>query len=145
MSIISAYEIDKSDYLYKRFASLASVFLERPKEVKATDAEVPLENIFRLLEMYRYSAFSDECRSGILSNEQISDHIDVAKQDENWSMNIEQAVNNAISNVYGQTSKDEAIDDLEETIRRLMNKDDIDQNSLTNAKSFFIKFSQELD
>ena len=66
MSIISSFETDKSGLLYKRFATLASSYFDRPAVAKSPSAQVPLENLFRLLEMYRYDSFSDESRRGVL-------------------------------------------------------------------------------
>ena len=67
MSIISVYETDNSGLLYERFASLAVSYLDSPIEAVKPAAQIPLENLFRLLEMYKYDAFSDESRSGILA------------------------------------------------------------------------------
>src|SRR5687768_1206937 len=50
MSIISATRSDRSALNAKRFAALASVYLDNPADALEDVARVPLENLFRLLE-----------------------------------------------------------------------------------------------
>jgi hypothetical protein len=67
VSTISLHHQDFSDALYRRFAMLASAYFDQPAEAKKPGAAVPLENLFRLLQMYKYNAFADERRSGVLA------------------------------------------------------------------------------
>jgi hypothetical protein len=60
MSIISSYDVDSSAALTKRFAALATTYVDDPTVAKSDTAKVPLENLFRILEMFRYDAFADE-------------------------------------------------------------------------------------
>lgn len=144
MSIISIYETDKSDILYSRFASLAASYLEHPATAKTSTARVPLENLYRLLEMFRYDAFSDESRNGVLEIESIDEHIATHAIGDKWHTKIEHALGLAQASVFAQIPKDQAIDELEATLTRLATEEDIGEPIRTNAKSFFEKFHEEL-
>lgn len=144
MSILSVYETDKSDLLYKRFAFLASSYLDQPSEAKTPTAQIPLENLFRLLEMFRYDAFSDESRRGILAVGNINDHIVTSSVKDCWHTNVENALHNAMDSVFGQIPKEEAINELEQTLRWLAADGDIKETSRNKAKIFFTKFIEEL-
>ena len=145
MSIISVYEADRSGMMYKRFASLASSYLDTPEEARRPTDHVPLENLFRLLEMYRYDAFSDESRTGILAIENANDHFVMHPAENVWHTNIKNALNGAIQTVFVNTPKDQAVEELEETLRSLSNNGDIEPDNLERAKSFFKKFLEELN
>lgn len=143
MSIISIHEADKSDLMYKRFASLAVSYLDHGV-VEHPATQVPLENLFRLLEMYRYDAFSDESRRGILAVEKIDDDIGFLPVKTAWHTKIEDALNKAISGVFERTSKEDAVLDLEETLRLLSSNSAITEESRKRAKKFFGSFLDEL-
>lgn len=147
MSIISVYETDKSDILYKRFALLASTYLDEPETAKTPTAQVPLENLYRLLEMFRYDAFADQNRSGVLAIDKISSNISFSQTKEEWHTKIEQALGNAIKNVYKNEPKNQVIDKLENVLKWLANESviDGDSGSRAQAKIFFDRFVEELD
>jgi hypothetical protein len=147
MSIISVYETDKSNILYKRFASLASSYIDEPETAKAPTAQVPLENLYRLFEMFRYNAFSDQNRSGILAVDKISNNISFNPAQEEWHTKIEQALSNALSNVYKDEPKNVAIDKLENVLKWLANESTVndDLDSQIQAKIFFERFVDELN
>ena len=144
MSIISVYETDKSDFLYRRFATLASSYLDKPETAREPSAKVPLENLFRLLEMFRYDAFSDERRSGVLAVDNVDINVATHPAEEAWHTKIEKALNHAMSNVYGNTSKEEAIRELEGVLSWLAVDGDIDNEIQEKAKQFFISFLKEM-
>ena len=146
MSIISVYETDKSDILYKRFASLASTYLDEPETAKTPTAQVPLENLYRLFEMYRYDAFADQNRSGVLAIDKINT-ISLSSVEEEWHTKIKQALSNAISIAYENDQKDEAIDKIETVLKSLANKDAVngDPDLQEQAKIFFERFIEELN
>lgn len=148
MSIISVYETDKSDILYKRFALLASTYLDEPETAKTPTAQVPLENLYRLLEMFRYDAFADQNRSGILAVDKITNNISFGHAQEAWHTKIEKALSNAMNKVYQGEPKDIAIDKLESVLKKLTSERAInsgDSASLTQAKNFFERFVEELN
>lgn len=147
MSIISVYETDKSDILYKRFATLASTYLDEPEAVKTPTAQVPLENLYRLFEMFRYDAFADQNRSGILAINKITKTSPISVQEE-WHTKIKQALSKALDIAYKGCQKDEAIDEIEAVLKGLANNEDTgngDSNLQEQAKIFFKRFIEELD
>ncbi len=146
MSIISVYETDKSDILYKRYASLASTYLDEPKTAKIPIAQVPLENLYRLFEMFRYGAFADQNRSGVLAVGKIGNNISLSHTKEEWHTKIEQALSNAINDAYVGESKDQAIDKLESILKWLVSESTInnDPEAQAQAKIFFERFIVEL-
>jgi hypothetical protein len=144
MSIISVYESDMSDILYKRFALLASSYLDSPKEASSSAAHIPLENLFRLLEMYRYDAFSDESRAGILAIENNREHAAVRSTKAAWHINVENALNKAMQTMFTNIPKEEAVEDLEETLRLLTANKEINPENKKRAKDFFNKLVEEL-
>lgn len=145
MSIISAYESDKSDLLYKRFAFLASSYLDTPYKAAEQAAQVPLENLYRLLEMYKYDAFSDESRSGILAVENTNNFNTLPSSENSWHENIKKALNNAMHESFKGVEKNNAIEELEDNLRFLSKKTKIEPDSLSRTKNFFSQFLQELD
>jgi len=144
MSIISVYEADKSDLMYKRFASLASSYLDMPENAKSSTAQIPLENLFRLLEMYKYDAFSDESRTGILAVKNNKDRIVMRSASIPWQTKVVEVLDSAISEIFKGTKKDEAVDDLEETLRLLSSSNEIDDGRKRRARGFFNKLAEEL-
>ncbi len=140
MSIISSYEIDNSAALAKRFASLTRSYFENPSAAKDRSAQVPLENIFRMLEMFRYGSFEDETRRGVLVLQGLEDEPRRTLNDSSWHSRIEAALKDAMTEVYGDFQKDEVINQLEDSLRWLVTNQDISKEALKRAQDFFAKF-----
>ena len=115
MSMISSYDIDNSDTLYKRYAILARSYLDKPEARKPKTAVIPLENLYRLLEMYRYNAFSDERRSGILDLDNDEPYPTV----KGWHSNVSRALDLAKEEVFSTIAKTNMIDELESSLRKI--------------------------
>lgn len=119
MSTISLRHRDQSDVLCRRFAHLASTYLDMPEQARKAEAQVPLENLFRLLQMFRYEAFSDPARSGILALRSITPPEPYVAE-KPWHTEIEAALNAALIEVFGpNVSKDAAIDQIQTSLRWL--------------------------
>jgi hypothetical protein len=117
MSTISLHKQDASDILCRRFAVMTTEFLETPERARVVEAHVPLENLFRVLQMFRYGAFADEPRSGILAHQ--TESASVLAEDEEWHNRIEAALNSALETSFHGVPKDLAIDELQTTLRWL--------------------------
>lgn len=146
MSVISHPEIDYSNALCKRFAALTSTYLADPVQAKSAAAKVPLENVYRILEMYRYEAFADESRGGVLAMGDIAGGAAMSSSDL-WHTEIEEALKVAMADAYGATPKTQAIQDLQDTLRDLAggNIDVADpQHRIEKAQRFFTKFVQQM-
>lgn len=119
MSVISLRQVDRSDLLCKRYASLVSSYIDHPEHGRTTTARVPLENLFRVLQMLRYEAFSDERRNGVLALEGFPPNVSLFVADEQWHEKIQQALTDALSDAFANTEKEEAISEVESTLRWL--------------------------
>lgn len=140
---MSAYRPDNSNAMYKRFAYLASTYVDKPEIANTPVAQIPLENLFRLFEMYRYGAFKDENRSGVLALRS-SPSTSLRRRPKPWHTDIEAALNQAISTVFTGQTKEIAIDKIEEVLKQLTNKQNLNDDQQINAKKFFASFSQAL-
>ncbi|TAM46183.1 MAG: hypothetical protein EPN55_06160 [Gammaproteobacteria bacterium] len=146
MTIISSFETDKSDLLYKRFASLASSYFDQPAVAKSPSAQVPLENLFRLLEMFRYDAFSDESRRGVLATENIGERGIRYGFKDSWHTEIECALREAMAEIFGQqVSKEEVVTELQSSLRWLVESGEIEPYRVNRAKGFFTSFLNHLE
>lgn len=143
MSIISSYDIDSSDSLYKRYAILASSYLDEPKDKRPASAEIPeipLENLFRLLEMYRHNVFSDESRSGVLDLENYEPYPTKV----GWYKNVARALDVALLEAFNTISKGDAINELEDSLRQIATNGELIDQRKSRAKQFFLKFVNEI-
>lgn len=146
MSIISTQDSDKSNFLCKRFASLASTYFDDPEEAKNATAKVPLENLFRVLEMFRNDTFSDESRIGVLALEGQSPHsLNIHKED-SWHIEIKKAVHESIVSTFGPaTSQTDAVEELQSALRGLAVRSEAAAPEVAaRAKNFFTQLSVAL-
>lgn len=146
MSIISLRHEDQSDLLCKRFAYLASTYMDAPEQVRGSEAEVPLENLFRLLQMFRYNAFADSARPGVLALRGLVQP-EVRIPEQTWHIKIEAALAAALKEAFGSAaSKEDAIDEIQSSLRWLAtNTDPPPQDALDRARTFMGKLITELD
>lgn len=143
MSIMSSYRPDNSSARYRRFAQLAYSCANEPKIAKKTDNQIPLESLFRLLEMYRFDAYKDEVYSGVLDlrSSKENSHHPLAKS---WHESIKVALDKAIQISFEGKSKEEAVKELETILYLMSNKKTLTTAQQTEAKVFFGSFSQAL-
>lgn len=147
MSIISSQSGDKSNFLCKRFASLTSSYFEHPAEARTATARVPLENLFRVLEMYRNDTFSDESRKGVLALERRDSLPMSLTRDDSWHVQIKDAVHRSIVAAFGQNvSETDATQELQSALRWLAADGDLPNSDVVvpRAKNFFAELSVAL-
>lgn len=145
MSITSRYEIDHSSSLAKRFAGLATSYMDDPTAAKNPDARVPLENLFRILEMYRYDAFEDEERSGVLALEGFDSPLPIVRVEQgSWHITILGALEKARQAVFPVETKAVAIQQLEDGLRQLSNEGRIADPLATHVRGFFTTFATSI-
>lgn len=147
MSTLSLLEKGGSDRLAKRFAHLASSYIDHPTEAKTSAAQIPLENLFRILQMYRYDAFSDERRSGVLELKSFEENGTDSRYDEDqWHQKIERALSHALTQTFGELSKEEAIQEIQTTLTWLATNKNIPSSQVrARVKTFLDKFEVALD
>lgn len=145
MSTISLSGLDQSDFLCKRFAYLASSYFDRPEEARTPGATVPLENLFRLLQMFRYKAFADERRSGILAIQAPVDQHTIGINGENWHTKIESALRGALNDTFAGIPDEQAIAEIQSALRWLAtNSDHPTEPILDRSKSFLDQLTARL-
>jgi hypothetical protein len=94
--------------------------------------------------MFRYGSFDDEPRRGVLAMDAVAPEIIVLSgANENWSTEIQNALNLAISDAFGNTS-DDAIDRLQESFRGLASEGSLPQESADKLREFLDTFQSNL-
>lgn len=143
MSIISLFPSDHSDLLCKRYAATVSNYFDDPAAAQEPVAQVPLENVFRVLEMYRYDAFADEHRKGVLAFEGRDEMTD-PRYEGPWHLNIRGALEKAMTEVFGAAEKDVVVPALQASLRHLVKGEPGVLPEVERCRNFFLKFSESL-
>lgn len=143
MPIIGKLDEDRSDVVCKIYAEQALELLNKGPGAASPAAGVPLANLFRLFEMYRYDAFEDERRSGVLA---IADGDGTPpNQPEPWYKRIKGALDKAASTVFGKSPKEEIVDELQVMLRKLASSEvNAATPGLEKHKAFYKEFSSAL-
>ncbi len=144
MTIFSSYDVDKSAVLARRFAILATTYVDDPTAATSEAAKVPLENLFRILEMFRYNAYADESRRGVLAVGGPSRQIRGQTAGPVWHTDIARALDFALKATFANASKDAAVVELEEDLRTLASKGKLPADRALRTKEFFSSFSSAL-
>lgn len=145
MSITSRFEVDQSSLLAKRFAGLATSYMDDPVAAKDPVARVPLENLFRILEMYRYDAFEDEERRGVLALEGFdSPLLMVRREQSSWYTPILDALEKARQAEFPAEPKDDVVERLEDGLRQLSSDGRIADPLANHFRGFFTKFAASI-
>lgn len=116
MPIISMLEDDQSNTVCKVYAEQTLDLLTKGKAADQA-AEVPLANIFRLLEMYRYDAFEDERRSGVLALAELGKPS--AHRSQPWYTEIKCALDKAVQAVFKNQTRETAVEELQDVLQKL--------------------------
>jgi hypothetical protein len=142
MTIASMLQSDHSELLAKRFAHLATAYLDQPKDALEPSARIPLENLFRILEMLRYDAFSDEPTSGIVNLEPLEFSI---QRQQPWHTEIKQALGTAIAETFKTMPQEQAISEIQGVLRWLASgKDKPARTVVDTTRDFLRRFEQLL-
>jgi hypothetical protein len=145
MSITSSFRVDDSTALAKQFATMAAEYVDNPPNTETDPATlVPLENVFRLLEMFRYDAFADESREGVLAMNAPDQLYRVRVETKPWHEQIAQALQAALLQAYAGQPKEAAIDELQDGIRFLVQRHPLDAHVAGRAKTFFTALQAQL-
>ena len=144
MSISSTYEIDNSAALAKRFATLATGYIDNPAAATSTNAKVPLENLFRMLEMFRYNAFADESRRGVLAIGGINQRHTPRIQGPAWQLSILEALNEALKASFDAEQKDIAITKIQDGLRKLAKDGKLSREQSEKVRTFLTTFETKL-
>ena len=143
MSIACVLQPDQSGPLAKRFAHLASGYFDQLEDARQPGARIPLENLFRILEMLRYEAFSDEPSGGVVSFELAEIPPDI-QQREPWHTEIKQALGEALTAGFGETPREQAIGQTQSVLRWLASGEGTPPNATIAATREFLRRFEEL-
>ena len=142
MSIISIHSGDNSDSVAKEFATKVADYMDNSGNADAPKPMIPLENIFRLLEMFRCDSYADEPWSGVLV---MGDHEPKAvleRKSGYWNDKITVALRSSLNDVYPGTPKDQVVDQLQDCIRKLAKGLPVSRAESQNAQVFFNRFCE---
>ncbi|MES2349198.1 MAG: hypothetical protein V4641_16675 [Pseudomonadota bacterium] len=146
MTIVSMLAEDKSDFLCKRYASMASSYFDHREAAGVPTAQVPLENLFRVLEMYKNNTFSDDSRKGVLALNNSSGKFSEAPSADDWQVNIKAAMQHALGTTFENVSEADAVKELQNALRWLVVDGEIPDRvgAVRRAKTFFTELSSAL-
>jgi hypothetical protein len=145
MAIISTYPRDRSDLLCGRFAALALSYVDQEEKARDPAARVPIENLYRVLEMCKHEAFADESRRGVLALQQRGDATADTTESKRWHLRIESAIRQAVSEVFGNQSQASALDEVEAVLRWLATSASRPSDTaLQRSRDFFGKLATHL-
>jgi len=121
-------------------------YIDNPPNTEADPtALVPLENVFRLLEMFRYDAFVDERREGVLAMNSPDQVYRMRFETKPWYEQIVSALETALQQTYSSLKeKDAAIEELQEGIRELVKNHQLDAEVAERARTFLGIFQAQL-
>lgn len=144
MSIFSRFKSDNSDLLARRFAELATKYFDDPSSAQGATAEIALENLFRILEVFRYRAYSDENRKGILAMGKASLTRPSLTNVHPWHTKIENALAQSLNEVYHDEEESFAIMRLQNALRDVTEVKEPKGGMFAREKSFFKSFEAAL-
>lgn len=122
MSIFSYPEVDDSKVLYKQMIG----YITGEKKANSKLMEIPLANIFRLMEMYRYDAYYDGTR-------------------DDWHIPIVKGLDLAKVKVFGMfAQKHVCVDAIESSLRKIANKDSLPDSERTQLNDFLNTFKDAI-
>ena len=139
----SSYEIEDSSQLAKRFASLAASYIDNPAIGSSDIAKIPLENLFRLLEMFRHDAFADETRLGVLALDRFNQRFS-PQTARAWHTPIVIALNKALSESFAQINKTNAIEEIQSNLREIAHGNNLPPDEANKMRTFLSVFQTTL-
>ena len=145
MSVAQLLQPDQSGPLAKRFAHLACSYFDHLEAAREPAGKIPLENLFRLLEMFRYDAFSDEPSGGIVNLDHVEMPLELQGR-EAWHTEIRRALAEAIAASFGEEiPKEQAIGEAQAVLRWLAyDKDSPPEETVRTTRDFLRRFEQLL-
>jgi hypothetical protein len=144
MSIISTIRTDDSPAMARRLAKMTLRYLDDPKSIDKDILGVPLENLFRLSEMFRQSTYADEPRMGVVAvGDAAASPLDFLQGEDDWSTPIDHALELAFRTAYGDRS-DEEVRTFQLTLRDIALSKQLAPDSDRRLRSFLETFGSNL-
>ena len=149
MTLHSMYKRDDSRTVYRILAEQAVIYLDHPKA--GTDGRIVFTNLVRLLERYRYDAFSDDMTPGILEALRTRDdakQTDYGVVGRKQSLDVKPALETAHARVYEKVPKETLVESLKSLLSKVATNEVKDDPStkreLADARRFFETLSEVL-
>ncbi len=149
MTLHSMYKRDDSRTVYRIMAEQAVKYFDHPNA--PSDNRILFTNLVRLLERYRYNAFSDDVAPGILEvlkNKNDARRTDYGVTARKKSLDVIPALEQAHARVYNAMSKDDLVEMLRGLLSRLvtggMPAEPEAQKDFENVRLFFVTLSEVL-
>lgn len=146
MTMMSRLEVDNTRRVAKQFAALTKSYLDDPKKARSRTAQIPLQNLYRLLEMFRYDAFATEGRRGVLAVDRSGEGkvVRVPKAPE-WHVQIKGALKSAMESTYAaDQEKNKALDEVEGDLHILATKGKLPPAKADKVRQFLTTFEAGL-
>ena len=149
MTLHSMYKRDDSRTVYRILAEQAVMYLDHPRP--GTEGRILFTNLVRLLERYRYNAFSDDMAPGVL--EVVRTHDDPQRTDygvtsKKLTLDVIPALETAHARVYQALSREDLLQILKSLLSQLATSkvpdDPNTKRDLANARLFFSTLSEAL-
>lgn len=144
MPIMSSTRPDSSSARYKRFAAIVTDLADDSTAIPAYN-QIPVEGLFRLMEMYRYDAFKDDTHSGVLAMSTTSSgrrHHQMSSK--SWHLPIKEALDSTMKVVFADKPKEDAVYEVEIILFQMSENAPLTQEQQVQAKSFFSTFEKAL-
>ena len=149
MTLLSMYKRDDSRIVYRILADQAVKYFENP--ARNPDSKILFANLARLLERYRYDAFSYDIAPGILEvfkNENRSQRPEYVGFAGKVSLDVIPALEAAHANVDNTLSKEDLVQLLKDVLTQLATAeiphDAGSQEKMAKARSFFVALREGL-
>lgn len=123
--------------IFGSLAARAAVLFGEPEG--ATLDSSALQNVYRLLEIYRYDAFSNITPSGVLQTRDPPQQQAMANAE-----GIKAAMDAARQEAFPETPKDAAITELQSVVRALATKTAAQPEAMAKTRTFFEMLAQNL-
>jgi len=143
------YKRDESGTVYRILAEQAVKYFDHPKG--GTDSKILFTNLVRLLERYRYNAFTDDIAPGILEvlkTQNDAQRTDYGVASKKKLLDVIPALETAHKRVYQALSKDDLVLMLKSLLSQLATSgvpdDPNTKQDLANARLFFVTLSEML-
>lgn len=141
MALTPAYNPRESSAFLCQDLASAAVTLFRDPQAAGTD-KVALQNIYRLLEMYRFDAFVGYNPKGVLELRKVSAGAEVNIA---GGEILRRALDIAKNTVFPNTEKEIVVDRLERLVSEMARQDALDMGEQQNASRFFQELSTALE
>ncbi len=149
MTLLSMYKRDDSRTVYRILADQAVKHFENPAH--NPDSKILFANLARLLERYRYDAFSYDVAPGILEvfkNESRSQRPEYVGFAGKAPLDVIPALESAHAHVYDTLSKEDLVQLLKDVLTQLATAEIPDdpgsQEKLAKAREFFVALREGL-